>query len=217
MESGYRINYPNTQLAIDIKSAFHCLPNKKKRVSCGVLWLAIENGYSSTIPRDENIGSILANQHNWCHVAIFTVIRFCCVYLWDQEEVLFYKLLPPGQTVTGDRYSKQLKQLHQELIKKCPQIARNYRKVILLHDNARPYIVKKTKEALLDLKWEVLPHLTYSPDIAPSHYLLFRSMQHSLSGEHFSDITDVRKWIDKWIALRNDFFFQRDIRMLPER
>lgn len=139
-----------------------------------------------------------------------------CIW-WDQEGVLFYELLPPGQTVTGDRYSKQLRQLHQEFIRKRPQIANNRRKVILLHDNARPHVAKETKEALLDLEWEVLPHPAYSPDIAPSDYHLFRSIQHGLSGECFSNAADVRKWIDEWIASKDDSFFRRGIRMLPER
>lgn len=98
-----------------------------------------------------------------------------------------------GQTVTGNRYSKQLRQLNRELIKKRPQIAVNRRKVILLHDNARPHIAKESKEALLDLGWEVLPQPAYSSNIAPSDYHLFRSMQHALSSERFSNAENVRK------------------------
>jgi len=35
------------------------------------------------------------------------------------------------------------------------------------------------------LKWEVLPHPPYSPDVAPSDYHLFRSMAHGLADQHF--------------------------------
>ncbi|KAG5315239.1 MOS1T transposase, partial [Pseudoatta argentina] len=46
-------------------------------------------------------------------------------------------------------------------------------KVILLHDDARPHVAKPVKTYLETLKWEVLPHPLYSPDIAPSDFHLF--------------------------------------------
>ncbi|KAG5327320.1 MOS1T transposase, partial [Pseudoatta argentina] len=46
-------------------------------------------------------------------------------------------------------------------------------KVILLHDNAWPHVAKPVKTYLETLKWEVLPHPLYSPDIAPSDFHLF--------------------------------------------
>jgi len=40
-----------------------------------------------------------------------------------------------------------------------------------------PHIAKVVKKYLETLKWDVLPHPPYSPDIAPSDYWLFRKMQ----------------------------------------
>ena len=40
--------------------------------------------------------------------------------------------------------------------------------MILLYDNARPYVTKLVKETLEALYWEMLPHAAYSPDCAPS-------------------------------------------------
>jgi len=41
-------------------------------------------------------------------------------------------------------------------------------KIILLYDNARPHVAKVEKN-LETLKWDVLPHPPYSPDIAPDY------------------------------------------------
>ncbi|EGI67992.1 Mariner Mos1 transposase, partial [Acromyrmex echinatior] len=59
--------------------------------------------------------------------------------------------------------------------------------VIFLYDNARPHVAKVVKKYLETLKWDVLPHPPYSPNIAPSDYWLFRRMQHDLAS-HFSNI-----------------------------
>jgi len=65
----------------------------------------------------------------------------------------------------------------EPLLEKRPKYEQRHDKVILLHDNARPYIAKVVKKYLETLKWDVLPHSPYSPDIAPSDYWLFRRMQ----------------------------------------
>lgn len=78
-------------------------------------------------------------------------------------------------------------------MQKRPAIVSNRRKVILLQDNARPHVAKSVKETLLGFGWEVLPHPAYSPDLTPSDYHLFRSMQHALGDTHFSNYAEVQK------------------------
>jgi len=75
-------------------------------------------------------------------------------------------------------------------------------------------VVKETLEAL---NWDVLSHPPYSPDIAPSDYHLFRSMTHGLSSQHFNSYEDIKKWIDSWIASKDESFFRHGIHLLPER
>ncbi|KAG5319625.1 MOS1T transposase, partial [Pseudoatta argentina] len=75
--------------------------------------------------------------------------------------------------ITGDRYRLQLMRLSRALKEKRPLYAQRHDKVILFHDNARPHVAKPVKTYLETLKWEVLPHPPYSPDIAPSDFHLF--------------------------------------------
>ncbi|KAG5317892.1 MOS1T transposase, partial [Pseudoatta argentina] len=77
----------------------------------------------------------------------------------------------PGHAST--RYRLQLMRLSRALKEKRPLYAQRYDKVILLHDNAQPHVAKPVKTYLETLKWEVLPHPPYSPDIAPSDFHLF--------------------------------------------
>ena len=73
------------------------------------------------------------------------------------------------------------------------------------------------KNHLETLKWEVLPHPPYSPDIAPSDYYLFRSMAHGLAEQQFRSYEDIEKWLDSWIASKDDHFYRNGIPALPER
>ncbi|EGI64426.1 Mariner Mos1 transposase [Acromyrmex echinatior] len=103
-------------------------------------------------------------------------------------------------------------------MQKRPSIASNHRKVILLHDNARPHVAIIVKQTLMDLEWEVLPHPAYSPDLASSDYhLMFRSMQHALEDTHFHNYSEVENWIAEWIDSKDRLFFRRGIQLLPEK
>ncbi|KAG5321876.1 MOS1T transposase, partial [Pseudoatta argentina] len=116
----------------------------------------------------------------------------------------------------GAIYQTQLMRLSRALKEKRAHCYSRHDKIILLHDNARPHVAAPVKTYMETLNWEVLPHPPYS-DIAPSDYHLFRSMAHGLSEQHFTSYEDIKNWIDKWIASKDEAFFQRGIRMLPER
>ena len=88
--------------------------------------------------------------------------------------------------------------------------------MILQHDNARPHVAKLVRTYLETLKWEVPLHPPYSPDIAPSDYYLLRSMAHGLADQQFRSYEDIEKWLDSWIASKDEHFYRNDIRALPE-
>ena len=79
-----------------------------------------------------------------------------------------------------------------------------------------PHVAKRVKKTLEALDWDVLPYLPYSPDITPSDYHLFRSMQSGLSGERFRSYGDIKNWFDEWITPKPNFFYH-GIRSLPEK
>ena len=99
----------------------------------------------------------------------------------EDVDVIYYELLKPNETITGERYRTQLMRLTQALREKRPLYEQRHEKVILQHDNARPHISKPVKTYLETLKWEVLPYPPYSPDIALSDYYLFRSIAQGLA------------------------------------
>ncbi|GBP21333.1 Mariner Mos1 transposase [Eumeta japonica] len=138
-----------------------------------------------------------------------------CIW-WDQLGVVYYELLNPSETITGTLYQTQLMRLSRALKEKRPRYYSRCNKIIFLLDNARPHVAVPVKNYLNTLDWEVLPHPSYSPDIWPSDYHLFRSMAHTLSEQRFTSYEDTKKWVDLWIVSK-DKFFRLEIRTLPEK
>jgi len=99
------------------------------------------------------------------------------------------------------------------LREKRPEYEQRHDKVILLHD-ARPHVAKIVKKYLETLKWDVLPHPPYSPDIAPSDYWLFRRMQ-QVTGSLLSQKSKIGSKIGS--PPKTNHFFRYGIRKLPER
>ncbi|UYV80921.1 SETMAR [Cordylochernes scorpioides] len=139
-----------------------------------------------------------------------------CIW-WDQLGVIYYELLQPNETITGERYQQQLMRLSRALKFKRPLYGKRHDKVIYQHDDARPHVAKVVKETLEALQWDVLPHPLYSPDIAPSDYHMFHSMTHGLAEQHFTSYEESKNWVNVWIASKDEEFFRHGIRMLPER
>lgn len=132
-----------------------------------------------------------------------------CVW-WGMKGIIHHELLKVGQTVTSELYCGQLTRLREKIASKLPSIA-NRKGVILQHDNARPHVAKNTRSKINEFGWEVLPHPPYSPDVAPSDYHLFRSMQHYLAGKKFSSFQDVQNGIQEFFDSKDENFFKEGI------
>ena len=72
-------------------------------------------------------------------------------------------------------------------------------------------------QTINDLQWELLPLPAYSPEIAPTDYHLFHSLQNILAEQHFKTEDEVPKVIDEFITSKDRAFWRRGIHQLPER
>ncbi|KAL6418275.1 hypothetical protein ACFW04_012229 [Cataglyphis niger] len=79
---------------------------------------------------------------------------------YDYKSVVYFELLPNNQ--------------FRSIKEKRPELA-NRKGIVFHHDNARSHTSLATRTKLLELGWEVISQLPYSPNLAPLDYHLFRS------------------------------------------
>jgi transposase len=132
---------------------------------------------------------------------------------WDMEGIVHYELLEGNLTITPERYCQQLPLLEEAIQQKRPD--RRHR-LILQHDNVQPHTANMTKAAIQELDWAILPHPPYSPDLAPSDYLL-RSLSNNLRRVSFNNDAELQNWPDVFFTAKPADFFKRGIEILPER
>ena len=86
--------------------------------------------------------------------------------------MIYYEILKPFDTIAGERYRQQNVALDGTLEAKQMEYIGRYDKMTLHHDSIRSGVPKIVQETSLG-------NLT-TPDIAPSDYHLFRSVQSAL-------------------------------------
>jgi len=162
----------------DFSLANSWFKDNREEVFCiGLFCDWMRSGYSTTIPRRKNTTLSLVNRcHRTQPYGRTFMVRKSCSVSGGTKRVLFtmscWNLAIPLQAINIG-YNWFIWAVH------CEKNGRNKDKdkVILLHDNTRPCVAKIVKKYLETLKWDVLSHPPYCPDIAPSDYWLFRRMQ----------------------------------------
>ena len=122
-----------------------------------------------------------------------------CVW-WNFEGILHFELVPNGRAINAEVYCEQFDRVYDALVEKYPSLVRRKHAY-----NAKPHTAKKTNNKFEKLdSVEVLPHPAYSPDVAPSDYGLFRSMQHFMKGRRFESFDEVKESMSRIFQFKAD-------------
>lgn len=137
-----------------------------------------------------------------------------CVW-WSKVGVIHQEFLKPGETIDAKLYSSQLSRVQKALIIKQPALT-NRNKVVFLQDNARPHTAILTQKKIVQLKWDLLPHPPYSPDISPSDYYLFLSLDNHMRNKNFDTADGLQTEILSFFQNKPPEFYKRGIDKLPD-
>ena len=160
----------------------------KDRIGRGfyiALWPTTNDGYITIIPSAENHGECPDMPPRWRPDRIFTMLRLCSAFggtssvwciisCWNRMELSQGIGIEHNWCVWAEYQKKHDKDIFE-------------------HDYARPRVARPAKAYLETLKWEVLSHPPYSPNVAPSNYHLFRSMAQGLAYQRFRSHEEVKK------------------------
>ena len=123
------MNWKRETLKGDFSLANSWFKGNREKVFCIGLWLKMRSGYSekwlSTItPRRKNTTlrsiSLPSTSTSTLRPNIHGSKIMLCIW-WDQKGLVYYELLKPGDSITGNRYRLQLIRLSRALREKQPE------------------------------------------------------------------------------------------------
>jgi len=123
------------------------------------------------------------------------------------------EFLEAGNTVNSVQYIETIRNLRQRVCR----VRRSTLPILLLHDNAGPHTARATIDALEMLKFDVLCHPPYSPDLASSNFHFFPHLKRDLKGTHYTSDDEVKQAVTSWIKQRTPEFFIDGMRKLVLR
>ncbi|UYV62508.1 hypothetical protein LAZ67_2000896 [Cordylochernes scorpioides] len=141
--------------------------------------------------------------------------KVMAIVFWDCKGVLLVDYLPPNTTVNAARYCEVLTKLRAAIKSKRPGLLS--RKVLLVHDNARPHAARTTQTLLENFKWKIFTHPPYSPDLAPSDFHLFPALKLHLGGKHFANDEEVQAEANHWLRRQDTAWYNSGIKKLLQR
>lgn len=134
---------------------------------------------------------------------------------WDEHGVLLTDYLTRGETIDGSYYASLIERLRTTLLAK--RRGRIDHEVLLLHDNAPVHKSNAVQAAIRRVNFIELNHPSYSPDIAPSDYHLFKRLKTFLRGKTFRSDDEVITTVENYLGDMDSDFFSNGINSLYDR
>ena len=120
--------------------------------------------------------------------------------------------LPKRSTITGVYYANLVDQLRTAIREK--RHGKLPKSVLLQQDKTRIHTCKVAIDAVEQNGYELIPHLAYSPDLAPSDFFLFPNLKKDIRGHHLRSDDEIMTAAEEWVNGKDPDFFSSGLMAL---
>ena len=120
--------------------------------------------------------------------------QFMASVFWDARRIIFIYFFQKGRTINGEYYANLLQRLSDEIKIKGPHLAKN--KWLFHQVNAPVHTSVIPMAKINELKFRLLSHAPYSPDLAPSNYFPFPNLKKLFGGQKFANNKEVESAVN---------------------
>ena len=134
---------------------------------------------------------------------------------WDAQGVIMLDFLAKKSNITVVYYANLLDQMSTVIREK--RRGKLSKGILLQQDNARVHTCKIAMDDVERNGYELIPHPTYSLDLAPSDYFLFPNLKKDICGRHFRSREEVVAAVEEQVRDKDPGFFSSGLMALEHR
>ncbi|UYV78460.1 hypothetical protein LAZ67_16001476 [Cordylochernes scorpioides] len=110
---------------------------------------------------------------------------------FDCRGVVHHEFLPQGRTVNKEYYLQVMRNLHEAIRQKRPDLWKN-KNWLLHHDNALAHRSLLVSDFLAKNNTLMMPQPPYSPDLAPCDFFLFPKLKRPMKGRPYATLDEIK-------------------------
>ena len=130
--------------------------------------------------------------------------------------MIYIHWVPTGQTVNKEYYAEVLKEFRKGFLGKRPALLKSGQ-WHFHQDNSPVHNSILVTDYLTKIGIKTIPHLPYSPDLAPSDFWLFPKLKEKLRGCRYEKIEEMKEAVTKVIDTLTQEDFHGASQKLLER
>ena len=212
-ELGFLLIWSQGTLSVVFSPANNCFSGKKGRVLFIASWQVMKNGFIIATQKKENHGDCPVMLLRRRLGRIFTLRRLCCVFGGTRSVLFIMSCWNRTKASLGNGIGSNWCVWAEHCAKNGHNTSRNTKKWFYSMITLGLALPNPLKHTWKRSNGKSCP----TRRIPQSVYYLFWSMGHDLSDQQFRSYEDIKKWLDSWIASKDEHFYRNGIRAVPKR
>ncbi len=123
------------------------------------------------------------------------VRKVMVIVFWDSQGVVHREFVADGRGINAAAYLQTMCDLREKIRHRRGQLWR-CQSFWIHHNGAPAHCSALVQQFLANTNTKILPHLPYSPDLAPSDYFLFNRLKKNMRGEVFQSVEELKCCVD---------------------
>ena len=134
---------------------------------------------------------------------------------WNTRGIIYINYLQKGKKINSEYYANLLQRFSDEIKEKWSYSVK--KEVLFYQENAPVHTSVIAMAKINELKFKLLPHPPYLPNLFPPDYFLFQNLNKWLGSQRFANNEEVESRVNGYSEKLDGFHYKQNIEAIEHR